>query len=167
MVKKMIVSYAHDGVDKDEFDSQSSSQSQGGENSAEKLIGLHSAAQNKFSRIRKHLCLSSIVVATTLGSLMWGFHFSVIAGAMLFVDDYFQLSALWHEIIVSVTIAGATIGAVIAGELSDKLGRRRALMISAVLYGIGSVVMGSAFSQLFLVIGRTVVGMAIGMHERI
>lgn len=117
-----------------------------------------------FSGMGKRLLLSGIVAATTLGSFMWGFHFSVIAGAMLFVDDYFHLSALWHEVIVSLTIAGATIGAATAGELSDKLGRRKALMISAVLYAVGAVVMGMAFSHIFLVIGRTVVGLAIGMY---
>ena len=85
-------------------------------------MGFQSTVQRKlgrcrFSKIRKHLCLSGIVVATTLGSLMWGFHFSVIAGAMLFVDDYFHLSTVWHEVIVSVTIAGAAIGAATAGEI--------------------------------------------------
>lgn len=116
-----------------------------------------------FYKTKKHLLLSGIIFASTLGSLMWGFHFSVIAGAMLFVDDYLNLSAIWHEVIVSVTIAGATIGSAAAGEISDKFGRRKALMISAVLYGVGALIMGAAFSQLFLVIGRTVVGIAIGM----
>jgi len=111
---------------------------------------------------RQQRYLTWIVVTLALGSLLWGFNITVIAGAMLFIDDYFHLRALWHEIIVSVTIGGAAIGAVTAGALSDKLGRRIVLMISAVLYGMGAVVMALAFSQLFLVIGRTVVGLAIG-----
>ena len=105
---------------------------------------------------------AGVVTASAFGGISWGFYLSVVAGAMLFVDDYFHLSALWHEIIVSVTIAGAAIGAVTAGALSDKLGRRKVLMISAVLYGIGGAVMAVAFSQVFLVIGRTFVGLAMG-----
>ena len=106
--------------------------------------------------------IGGVVVASGLGGISWGFYLSVIAGAMLFVDDYFHLSALWHEIIVSVTIAGAAVGAVTAGAMSDKLGRRKVLMISAALFGIGGAVMAAAFSQVFLVIGRTFVGLAMG-----
>ena len=126
-----------------------------------RFIGLWPCLQQWYSaRHRKYL--SWIVITLALGSLLWGFNVTVIAGAMLFVDDYFQLSTLWHEIIVSVTVAGAAVGAVSAGALSDILGRRKMLLISAVLYGVSAVVMGVAFSQLFLVIGRILVGLAIG-----
>ena len=106
--------------------------------------------------------IGGVVIASALGGISWGFYLSVIAGAMLFVDDYFSLSALWHEIVVSVTIAGAAVGAVTAGALNDKLGRRKVIMISAVLYGVGGAVMAAAFSQVFLVIGRTLVGLGMG-----
>lgn len=106
--------------------------------------------------------IGGVVIASVLGGISWGFYLSVIAGAMLFVDDYFSLSALWHEIVVSVTIAGAAVGAVTAGALNDKLGRRKVLMISAVLYSVGGGIMAAAFSQVFLVIGRTLVGLGMG-----
>jgi len=108
--------------------------------------------------------IGGVVLLSALGNMLWGFYLSVIAGAMLFIDDYFHLSVLWHEIIVSVTIAGAAIGAVTAGALTDKLGRRKVLMISAVLYGAGGASMAVALSRAFLVIGRTVVGLAIGKY---
>ena len=109
--------------------------------------------------------IGGVVIASALGAISWGFYLSVISGAMLFVDDYFELSALWHEIIVSVTIAGAAVGAVVAGALNEKLGRRKVLMISAVLYGIGAAVMAAAFSQVFLVIGRSLVGLGMGEYR--
>lgn len=107
-------------------------------------------------------CIGGVVIVSALGGISWGFYLSVIAGAMLFIDDYFHLSALWHEIIVSVTIAGAAIGAAGAGSLSDRFGRRKVLMISALLFGVGGAVMAVAFSQVFLVIGRTIVGLSMG-----
>ena len=94
--------------------------------------------------------------------LQMTFNITVVSGATLFVDDYFQLSVLWHGVIVSVTIAGASVGAIAAGALGDKLGRRRTLMVSAVLYGLGAVVLAVAFSKAFLVIGRILAGLAIG-----
>ena len=113
---------------------------------------------------RQQKYLSWVVITLALGSLLWGFNITVISGAILFVDDNFHLSVLWHGIIVSVTIAGAAIGAVTAGAVGDKLGRRRVLMISAVLYGVGAVVLAVAFSEVFLVIGRTLVGLGIGEY---
>ena len=108
--------------------------------------------------------LSGIVATSALGSFLWGYNISVIAGAMLFVDDHFHLSVLWHEIIVSGAIAGAAVGAITAGVLNDKFGRWKVLMMSAVLHGVGSVILGLSFFKLFLVIGRITVGMATGKH---
>jgi len=103
--------------------------------------------------------LSGVVATSALGSFLWGYNVSVIAGAMLFVDDHFHLSVLWHEIIVSGAIAGAAVGAITAGVLNDKLGRWKVLMISAVLHGMGSVILGLSFFKVFLVIGRITVGL--------
>ena len=108
--------------------------------------------------------LLGIVVASALGSFLWGYHTSVIAGAMLFVDDHFNLTVLWHEVVVSVAIAGATVGVVAAGMLSDRLGRWKVMMASAVLFGFGSAILGLSFFKSFLVVGRAVVGLASGEY---
>ena len=81
---------------------------------------------------------------------MWGYNFSIVAGAMLLIDDHFNLSVLWHETIVSVLVAGATLGTIMAGTLSDKFGRWK-------------VMMTLAFSVIPLMIGRIIAGLAIGM----
>ena len=129
--------------------------------SSQLQTGLWSRLRRSYGA-RHQKYLSWIVITLALGSLLWGFNVTVIAGAMLFVDDHFYLSALWHEVIVSVILAGAVVGAVAAGTLGDNFGRRKVLMVSAVLYGVGAVVLAVAFSQLFLVIGRVLVGLAIG-----
>lgn len=106
--------------------------------------------------------LFGIVVASALGSFLWGYHTSVIAGAMLFVDDHFDLSVLWHEVVVSVAIAGAAVGVITAGMMSDRLGRWKVMMTSAVLFGLGSVILSLSFFTSFLVAGRAIVGLASG-----
>lgn len=108
--------------------------------------------------------LLGIVVASALGSFLWGYHTSVIAGAMLFVDDHFNLTVLWHEVVVSVAIAGAAMGVITAGMLSDRLGRWKVMMASAVLFGLGSAILGLSFFKGFLVVGRAVVGLASGEY---
>ena len=82
---------------------------------------------------------------------------------MLFIDDHFNLSVLWHEAIVSLLVGGATVGAAIAGTLNDKFGRWKVMMLSAILNIVAAVVMAFAFSEVFLVIGRTIAGLALGM----
>ena len=117
----------------------------------------------KSTKTRQWRYINGIVATSSLGSLMWGYHFSVLAGAMLLIDDHYNLNVLWHEIIVSVLVAGATIGAAIAGWLSDKLGRWKMMMCTAVLYGVGAIIMATSFSKFCLVVGRGIVGLAIGI----
>ena len=107
--------------------------------------------------------VNGIVAISSLGSFLWGYNFAIIGGAMLFIDDHFHLSVLWHEAIVSVLVGGATVGAAIAGTLNDKFGRWKVMMLSTILNIVAAVVMAFAFSEVFLVIGRTIAGLALGM----
>ena len=114
------------------------------------------------TKTRQWRYVNGIVATSSLGSFLWGYSFSVVAGAMLLIDDHFNLSVLWHEAIVSVLVGGATVGAAIAGTLNDKFGRWK-VMLSAILHVVAAVVMALAFSEVFLVIGRTITGLALGM----
>ena len=107
--------------------------------------------------------IGAIVASTSLGCLLWGYHISIMAGAMLLIDDHYDLNVLWHEIIVSILLGGATIGAAIAGWLSDKFGRWKMMMCTAVLYGVAAIVLVTSFSKFCLVVGRAISGLALGM----
>ena len=116
----------------------------------------------RWSPTRPSRYINGIVATSSLGSLIWGYHFSVLAGAMLLIDDHYNLNVLWHEVIVSVLVAGATIGAAVAGWLSDKFGRWKMMMCTAVLYGVGAIIMATSFSKFCLVVGRGIAGLALG-----
>jgi len=111
---------------------------------------------------RQRRYMNGIVATSSLGSLLWGYHFSVIAGAMLLIDNHYNLDVLWHELIVSILVGGATIGAATAGWLSDKFGRWKMMMCTAVLYGLGAIIMATSFSKFCLMVGRAIVGLALG-----
>lgn len=115
------------------------------------------------NKTRQWKYINGIVIISSLGGFMWGYNFSIVAGAMLLIDDHFDLSILWHETIVSALVGGATLGTIMAGTLSDKFGRWKVMMISALLHVVASVVMALAFSEISLVIGRTIAGLATGM----
>ena len=118
------------------------------------------------SKTQQWRYVNGIVAISSLGSLIWGYSFAVIGGAMLLIDDHFDLSVLWHETIVTMLVVGATVGAAIAGTLNDKFGRWKVMMTSAILHIVAAVVMALAFSEIFLVIGRTIAGLALGTYNK-
>jgi len=116
-------------------------------------------------RARQRRYVYGIILISSFGNFLWGYNVSVISGAMLLIDDHYNLSVLWREVIVSILQGGATIGAAIAGWLSDKFGRWKMMMCTAVLYGVGAIIMATSFSKYCLVVGRAIAGLALGMFH--
>jgi sugar porter (SP) family MFS transporter len=109
-----------------------------------------------------YVWLISSVVA--LGGLLFGWDWVVIGGAKPFFESYFNLRdpALvgWAN---SCALVGCLVGALAAGALSDRFGRKRLLMLAALLFGLTSV--GNALSPTFAVFiaWRILGGVAIGL----
>ena len=59
-----------------------------------------------------------------LGGLLFGYDTGVISGALIFIKQEFALSTFEQELIVSIVLAGAIVGAFTGGRLSDRFGRR-------------------------------------------
>jgi sugar porter (SP) family MFS transporter len=103
-----------------------------------------------------------VTVVAALGGLLFGFDTAIIAGAVRFLKDQFSLSAFGEGLAVSIVLVGCMFGASIAGAVSDRIGRRRFLLVSAVLFFVSAV--GCAIPQnlpQFLVF-RFIGGLAIG-----
>jgi SP family galactose:H+ symporter-like MFS transporter len=104
-----------------------------------------------------------IVSVAALGGLLFGYDTGVISGAILFIKKSFSLSPQLQEIVVSAVLVGAVIGAVTGGRLADRFGRRRLIILSAVIFSIGAVATALAPLISLLIAGRIVVGIAIGI----
>ena len=104
-----------------------------------------------------------IVSVAALGGLLFGYDTGVISGAILFIRQSFSLSPPLQEIVVSAVLVGAVIGAAAGGRLADRYGRRKLIILSAVIFSIGAV--GTSLTPLvsLLIAGRIVVGIAIGI----
>jgi len=100
---------------------------------------------------------------SALGGLLFGYDIGVISGAILFIKKDFFLSSGMEEIVVSSVLLGSLFGAAIGGSLADRLGRRRLLIITAVVFGSGAI--GAALSPdtTYLIIARIIAGSAIGI----
>ncbi len=106
----------------------------------------------------------TIVAATaSLGGLLFGYDSGVISGALLFIRKTFRLDPAMQGAVVSLALAGATIGAAFAGWFADRYGRRRVIVTTAAIFVLGSLLCAVAASVPALLVGRFVVGLGIGV----
>jgi MFS transporter, SP family, galactose:H+ symporter len=110
----------------------------------------------------RHTALFVCILAALAG-LMFGLDIGVISGATQFIQKTFAISDHVIEQIVSAMMLGAAAGAAAAGWLSGHLGRKRSLILGAVLFVAGSLLCAVAGSPAMLIVARVVLGLAIGI----
>ena len=106
--------------------------------------------------------LTRVVLVATLGGLLFGYDTAVISGAIGFLETHFLLSAAGKGWTAACALAGCALGAAGAGVLSDRLGRRRVLMLSAVFFLVSAV--GTALPRTLgeLIAFRMLGGLGVG-----
>ncbi len=109
---------------------------------------------------------ASLIAATAaLGGLLFGYDTGVISGALLFLRDAFQLSPFMQGVLTSIALAGAALGAAFAGDLADRFGRRPIILVTALIFMVGSLISAAAGSLVVLLLGRLLVGLGIGVSS--
>lgn len=108
-----------------------------------------------------YLIFLSVVAAW--GGFLFGYDTAVISGTIAQVTQLFQLDALQQGWYVGCALVGSIVGVLFAGILSDKLGRKLTMVISAVLFSTSAL--GCALSADFaqLVVYRIIGGVGIGV----
>ncbi|MTV19659.1 sugar porter family MFS transporter [Staphylococcus delphini] len=97
-----------------------------------------------------------------LGGLLYGYDMGVISGALLYLKDDIPLNAYTEGLVVSSMLVGAIVGAGLSGPLSEKLGRRRLVFIISIVFIIGALILALAPTMEILVLGRVIIGLAVG-----
>jgi sugar porter (SP) family MFS transporter len=97
-----------------------------------------------------------------LGGILYGFDMGIIAAALVFVRSTFNLSPQMEEIVVSVVLVGAMLGALCGGVIADRLGRRSTLVWGGMIFIAGSVLAPWSPNVLTLIFARALLGVAIG-----
>lgn len=106
-----------------------------------------------------------LAVLATIGGFLFGFDSANIGSALVFLP--FTLSPLAIGIIVAGASLGSFVGALAAGPLTDRFGRKSLLLIDSGLFALGSLISAFAFEPVTLVIGRLIIGVAIGADSAI
>ena len=106
----------------------------------------------------------SIATIAALGGFLFGYDSSVINGANKAVFYQFQLSDKFMQgFVVAVALLGSAVGAFIGGRLTDKFGRRKVMIVAAILFLIAGVGQAFPFSTADFMVWRIVGGFAIGL----
>jgi sugar porter (SP) family MFS transporter len=114
---------------------------------------------------RKFVNRAAAITAT--GGLLFGYDTGVISGALLFIRQDFELTSFLEGIIVSFLLVGAMVGAFSGGPLSDRIGRRPTTLLAAIIFGLGALAVAFAPSVAFIILGRFLLGLGVGLASMI
>jgi len=103
-----------------------------------------------------------VTVIAAIGGLLFGFDTAIVAGATRYLKDQFALTSLQEGWAVSVVLVGCMFGAGFSGAISDRLGRKRFMLVSAVLFFISAIGCALPQNMLQFLIFRFVGGLGIG-----
>jgi SP family arabinose:H+ symporter-like MFS transporter len=108
----------------------------------------------------RYTLLISLVAA--LGGLLFGFDIAIFSGTIPFIQPHFNLDAEQLGWIASSLYIGCMIGALLTGWLTERIGRKKPLIIAAILFAFSSVMMGLAPNTDMLTIWRIIAGIGVG-----
>ncbi len=108
------------------------------------------------------LYLYVVSLAAAVGGFLFGFDIGVISGAIPFITEHFDLDVHMQGFVVSNLVIGCILGAICAGALSDRFGRKKILIISAFLFALSAIFSALPRNVTELIIARFIGGLAVG-----
>ncbi|MDX8046429.1 sugar porter family MFS transporter [Gracilibacillus sp. S3-1-1] len=113
---------------------------------------------------KKHSLWYVILIAAAAGmaGLLYGFDTAVISGAIGYLQELYDLSPAMEGWVISCVMIGGVTGVALSGFLSDRWGRKKLLMLSAVFFIISALGSAFAIDVTTLVLARVLGGLGIG-----
>jgi SP family arabinose:H+ symporter-like MFS transporter len=111
-------------------------------------------------RNNNFIILVSAVAA--LGGLLFGFDTAIISGTIPYIIGYFHLSEYMLGWAVSSILIGCATGAIFAGMLADKFGRRSILIVCAILFAVSGIGAGVSHDLYIFIFFRLIGGLGVG-----
>ncbi len=104
-----------------------------------------------------------VLVVVLFAGALFGYDQGVISGALRGIKSTFSLNSLLVEVATSWVTLGALFGSLAGGELADRIGRERAVLIAGAIFTLGALVQALAPDTFVLVAGRLAVGAGVGV----
>lgn len=103
-----------------------------------------------------------IAAAAALGGFLFGFDTAVINGAVKALYTAFNADSIAIGLAVSGALLGSAIGAFFAGQIADRHGRIKAMIVAAILFTISAIGSGAAFTIYDFIFWRLLGGLGVG-----
>lgn len=107
----------------------------------------------------------SLTIMATIGGFLFGYDTSNIGSDLNFVPYHLAPWALGY--LVSGASLGAAVGAILAGPITDRFGRKSLLVTNAAVYAAGAILSAFTVDAVMLLLARTLVGLAVGADSAI
>lgn len=104
----------------------------------------------------------STYIFGALGGILFGYDLGTVAGALIFLTPDLNLSPAQKGLVTSSLLIGAMVGALGSGPLSDRLGRRKVLLLAGAIFAVGAVGAGAAPTATVIILFRALMGLAVG-----
>ena len=111
-------------------------------------------------KINSFLFRCTLVAA--LGGFLFGFETAVISGAEKTIQKLWSLSSFWQGFTVAASLIGTVIGSIIAGRPAQRYGRKKVLMVIAIMYLLSATGCALTSTWILFVLFRMIGGIAVG-----
>jgi sugar porter (SP) family MFS transporter len=106
-----------------------------------------------------------LALLACIGGFLFGYDTAVIGSVLDFIP--YELSPFWTGYLVAGASLGAAVGALAAGPLTDRFGRKSLLMADATVYAVGALLSAFTVNAAMLITSRTLIGLAVGADSAI
>ena len=106
-----------------------------------------------------------ICIVSAMGGLLFGYDWVVIGGAKPFYELYYQIadSPSQQGLAMTIALIGCLIGAMLCGSLADRIGRKKLLVVSALIFFFSAIATGMADTFPVFLVARFFGGIGIGV----
>jgi MFS transporter, SP family, arabinose:H+ symporter len=115
----------------------------------------------------KRISILTITLVASLGGFLFGFDMAVVSGVLPLLQRQFSLSAFQEGWFVSSALVGCIAGVAVSGELTDRIGRKKPLLISAVLFLLSALGCATMPSLFMITASRFIGGVGIGLASNV
>jgi len=117
------------------------------------------------SPVRRQISRTTLYFFGALGGILFGYDLGVISGVLPFISKVWQLTSFDKGVITASLSVGAIGGALASTRTNERLGRRRTIMVAAVIVIIGTIAATFSPSLGLLTVSRLIIGLGIGLSS--
>lgn len=116
---------------------------------------------------QKKISILTITLVASLGGFLFGFDMAVVSGVLPLLQKQFSLSAFQEGWFVSSALVGCIVGVAFSGELTDRIGRKKPLLLSAILFLLSAIGCAAMPSLFLITASRFIGGIGIGLASNV